>query len=39
VSEMVNMIAITRQYESNQKIVQAYDETLETAVTQVGRLQ
>lgn len=39
VSEMVNLIAITRQYESNQKIIQAYDESLETTVTQVGRLQ
>lgn len=39
VSEMVNMIAITRQYESNQKIIQTYDDSLEIAVTQVGRLQ
>ncbi len=39
VSEMVNMIAVTRQYESNQKIIQTYDESLETAVTQIGRLQ
>lgn len=38
VSEMVNMIAITRQYESNQKIIQTYDESLEIAVTQVGKL-
>lgn len=39
VSEMVNMIAVTRQYESNQKIIQTYDESLEIAVTQIGRLQ
>lgn len=38
VSEMVNLIAITRQYESNQKIIQTYDGTLETAVTQLGRV-
>lgn len=38
VSEMVNLIAITRQYESNQKIIQTYDSTLETAVTQLGRV-
>ncbi len=38
VSEMVNMINITRAYESNQKIVQTYDSTLEAAVTQLGRL-
>lgn len=39
VSEMVNMIAITRQYESNQKVIQTYDDSLEIAVTQLGRLQ
>lgn len=38
VNEMVNLIAITRQYESNQKIIQTYDSTLETAVTQLGRV-
>lgn len=38
VSEMVNLIAVTRQYESNQKIIQTYDTTLENAVTQLGRL-
>ena len=35
---MVNMISITRAYESNQKIMQAYDETLEQAANQTGRL-
>ena len=38
VSEMVNLIAITRQYESNQKIIQTYDSTLQTAVTQLGKV-
>ncbi|MCM1568160.1 MAG: flagellar hook-basal body protein [Roseburia sp.] len=39
VSEMVNLISITRAYESNQKIVQTYDESLEIAVSQLGRVQ
>ncbi len=38
VSEMVNLIAITRAYESNQKIVQTYDETMDIAVNQIGRV-
>lgn len=38
VSEMVNMITITRAYESNQKIMQTYDETLDIAVNQIGRV-
>lgn len=38
VTEMVDLIAITRQYEANQKIIQAYDSTLEIAATQLGRL-
>lgn len=38
VSEMVNLIAITRAYESNQKIIQTYDGSLEIAATQLGRL-
>ncbi|MDR1615767.1 MAG: flagellar hook-basal body protein [Syntrophomonadaceae bacterium] len=36
VSEMVNLISIVRLYESMQKVVQAEDEALETAITQVG---
>ncbi len=39
VSEMVNLISITRAYESNQKIIQTYDSSLEIAVTQLGRVQ
>lgn len=38
VSEMVNLITITRAYESNQKIIQTYDDSLEIAVSQLGRL-
>lgn len=38
VSEMVNLIAITRAYESNQKIIQTYDTSLEIAVSQLGRV-
>lgn len=39
VEEMVSLISITRQYESNQKIIQTYDESLETAVNKLGRVQ
>ena len=39
VREMVNLIAITRAYESNQKVIQTFDNTLEIAATQLGRLQ
>lgn len=38
VSEMVNLIAITRAYESNQKIIQTYDNTLEIAANQLGKV-
>lgn len=38
VSEMVNLIAITRNYESSQKIIQTYDSSLEIAATQLGRV-
>lgn len=38
VSEMVNLISITRAYESNQKIMQTYDETLDIAVNQIGKV-
>lgn len=38
VSEMVNLISITRAYESNQKIIQTYDSSLEIAATQLGRV-
>lgn len=39
VQEMVHLISITRAYESNQKIVQTYDDSLEIAVSQLGRVQ
>lgn len=39
VSEMVNLISITRAYETNQKILQTYDSSLEIAVNQLGKLQ
>ena len=38
VSEMVNLITISRQYEANQKIIQTYDDSLEIAVSQLGRV-
>ena len=38
VSEMVDMITITRAYEANQKVVRAYDSMLDRSVNQVGRL-
>lgn len=39
VSEMVNLISITRAYESNQKIIQTYDNTLDIAVNQLGKIR
>lgn len=38
VSEMVEMITISRAYESNQKIIQTIDSTLEKAANSVGRV-
>ncbi|MBP3569828.1 MAG: flagellar hook-basal body protein [Lachnospiraceae bacterium] len=38
VKEMTQMIAITRAYEANQKIVQTMDSTLDQAVNNVGRV-
>ncbi|MGF7184802.1 flagellar basal-body rod protein FlgG [Desulfitispora alkaliphila] len=38
VSEMVNMIKGIRNYEANQKAVQAHDETLDKAVNDLGRV-
>lgn len=39
VNEMINMITVMRAYESNQKVVQALDGTLEKAVNEVGALR
>jgi len=38
VSEMVDMIAITRAYEANQKVIQTIDGTLDLAVNSVGKI-
>lgn len=38
VNEMVNMISISRAYEANQKVLQAQDEMLGKAVSDVGRV-
>lgn len=37
VSEMVDMIAITRAYEANQKVIQTIDGTLDLAANSVGK--
>lgn len=38
VKEMVEMINVTRAYETNQKAIQAVDETLDKTVNQVGKV-
>lgn len=38
IDEMVNMITITRAYETNQKMMQTIDGTLDIAANQLGRL-
>ena len=38
VQEMVDMISITRAYESSQKVIKTYDASLEIAVNQLGKL-
>ncbi|WP_075721174.1 flagellar hook-basal body protein [Roseburia sp. 499] len=38
VSEMVEMITISRAYESNQKIIQTIDGTLEKAANSIGKI-
>ena len=38
VSEMVEMISVSRAYETNQKLIQTYDSTLEIAASQVGKI-
>ncbi|MCB2291938.1 flagellar basal body rod protein FlgG [Clostridium algoriphilum] len=38
-AEMVNMMTITRNFESNQKVIQAIDETLGKAVNEVGTVK
>ena len=36
--KVVNMISVSRAYETNQKIVQTYDSTLEIAAKQIGKV-
>lgn len=38
VTEMVELISATRTYESNQKIIQTIDDTLDKAVNQLGKV-
>ena len=38
VKEMVDMITVLRAYESNQKLIQYQDSTLEKAVNEIGRI-
>ncbi|MCQ2506578.1 MAG: flagellar hook-basal body protein [Lachnospiraceae bacterium] len=38
VSEMVNMISITRAYEAGQKVIQAYDSTMDQAANSIGKV-
>jgi len=38
VQEMVEMISTSRQYESNQKLIQTFDSTLQIVSTQLGKV-
>lgn len=38
VTEMVDMIAVTRAYETNQKMIQTIDDTLNKAVNDIGKV-
>ncbi|MBC7959643.1 MAG: flagellar basal-body rod protein FlgF [Vallitaleaceae bacterium] len=38
IDEMINMINVMRTYETNQKVITTYDETMSKAVNEVGRL-
>jgi len=38
VSEMVQMIDITRDYQTNQKVIQTIDNTLQVTANQIGKL-
>lgn len=38
VSEMVNMITVSRAYETNQKLITTYDGTLDIAANQLGKV-
>ena len=39
VSEMVEMITLTRSYEANQKIIQTIDSMLDKSVNSIGTLR
>ncbi|MBR4144300.1 MAG: flagellar basal body and hook protein, partial [Lachnospiraceae bacterium] len=39
VNEMVDLIATTRAYEANQKVIKAADSVMEQAANSVGRVQ
>jgi flagellar basal-body rod protein FlgG len=39
INEMVNMMTVMRSFESNQKVIQALDETLGKAVNEVGTVR
>ncbi|SET62762.1 flagellar basal-body rod protein FlgF [[Clostridium] polysaccharolyticum] len=39
VSEMVKLITITRAYEANQKVLQAFDSTLQKACNDIGKVR
>jgi flagellar basal-body rod protein FlgG len=38
ITEMVDMITITRAYEAGQKMVQTVDSTLDKAVNEIGKV-
>ena len=38
VSEMVDLINITRNYEANQKVIQSIDQTLDLAANSIGKI-
>lgn len=38
VKEMVDMITVTRAYEANQKVIRSYDQMLQNAANEIGRI-
>ena len=38
VQEMINMITLNRNYEANQKVIQAHDSIMEKSSNQIGKL-
>ena len=39
INEMVELISVTRNYETNQKVIQTIDGTLDIAANQLGQLR